>query len=300
MSDLPWLKFFPTDYLGDQALARASLEAQAVWVRVFLTMHQNTDRRGVMPETPDGEAVEVARMCGCTPEKAEALIAELLARKVASRDHETGRLCNRRMVRDEAVSSARSRAGRTGGVARGGTQAKRKQSTKQSTKQKAKQTTEQTPKQSVDSGLWTLASGSAASSEPVGSELVPSAIPKPRRAPPLWEVVLAEPEFDGLRAHGPWMSAWRDWVEHAATPGTKAKLAKSEKGARQEFRYALKVGPARHIEAIGVSMRKDYQAIDADYVGSPSARRDEPPMSHGRKAIAEHIQSGGSFFKEAQ
>lgn len=249
----PWLKFYPSDWLGDEALSRSSLAAQGLWMRLVAIMHQNTADYGHMPDTPDGEAVEVARMSGCVPDEAERLLGELERRGVFSRD-DLGRIYSRRMVRDAALSDTRASAGRSGGLARTFAQAK------------SKQVLEQTPKQNVASGIWHLSSSSQEGVQ--GGDRPKKAKAKPDSQ--TWEAVLASDEFAPLRAWKPWMDAWAEWIAHASERGTKAKVPTPTR-AKAIFRKAIKAGPAVHAIAIQASIANDWQGIEPDWLKADSA-----------------------------
>lgn len=109
-----------------------------------------------------------------------------------------------------------------------------------------------------------------------------------------WETVLALPEFDALRADPGWMAAWSDWIEHARTPGTKARVPKP-KGARAAFRYALEVGPAAHAEAIQASIRNDWQGINVEWVRRGGTGANGRVQSHADRAIEDFKAMGGTF-----
>ena len=42
MSVYPWLKFYPRDWRGDQALRLVSLHARGLWIELLCVMHEAT------------------------------------------------------------------------------------------------------------------------------------------------------------------------------------------------------------------------------------------------------------------
>lgn len=114
MAKLPFIKFFPADWLSDEKLRACSLEARGLWIDLVCMMHKN-DRRGYLqlngsPVTPE----QIARMTGCSAEQATRCIAELVSSGVAS-VLEDGTHYSRRMLREEQKRGLCSDAGRKGG-----------------------------------------------------------------------------------------------------------------------------------------------------------------------------------------
>lgn len=101
MSKLPYLQFFPGDWLRDP-VSGCSLEAQGLWLRMMFLMH-DSERYGYLQTngspTPPGS---IARRCGCTPAQYDALYLELSEAGVPSVTP-SGVIFSRRMVRDTEV-----------------------------------------------------------------------------------------------------------------------------------------------------------------------------------------------------
>jgi len=97
---LPWIKFFPSDWLAD-SVASCSLAAQALWLRMLFVAHDShrygyieLDRKPIPDEL-------LFRRCGCASvDEYRNLLAELFAAGVPSRTPE-GVIYSRRMARDQ-------------------------------------------------------------------------------------------------------------------------------------------------------------------------------------------------------
>lgn len=111
----PWLKFYPSDWRGDENLALCSLAARGLLVELMCLMHKAEPYghllvNGAKPADPD-----LARMVRTDVESLQDAIRELLARGVLSVTAGAGVIVSRRMLRD-AEREAEGRAhGRTGG-----------------------------------------------------------------------------------------------------------------------------------------------------------------------------------------
>lgn len=103
-SKLPAIMFYPGDWLRDN-IAGCSLEAQGLWLRMMILMH-DCERYGYL--AMNGAPIpseSIARRCGCTPNQYTTLLAELTAHGVPGVSQD-GTIYSRRMVRD-----AQKRAG---------------------------------------------------------------------------------------------------------------------------------------------------------------------------------------------
>lgn len=111
--DMPFIKFFPRDWMSDEKLRLCSLAARGLWLELLCLMHQNTRRRGYL-EHSSGVAVssdQVARAVGISGTEASALLRELGDAGVFSRD-ENGVIYSRRMVGEERFRESCSAAGK--------------------------------------------------------------------------------------------------------------------------------------------------------------------------------------------
>ncbi len=111
---LPFIKFFPRDWLGDDRLRLCSVSARGLWIDMLCLMH-SADRRGYL-QTASGTPLpleQLARMTGCSTDEASRLLSELLAAGVCDCS-EHGMIRSRRMVRETDISQIRSINGKKG------------------------------------------------------------------------------------------------------------------------------------------------------------------------------------------
>jgi hypothetical protein len=97
----PWMKFYPRDWRGDQALRVVSLAARGLWIECLSIMHEATPYGHLVV---NGKAVDdgmLARLVGASAEDVQALRAELIDAGVANQNR-GGILVSRRMVRDQS------------------------------------------------------------------------------------------------------------------------------------------------------------------------------------------------------
>jgi hypothetical protein len=114
--DLPWIKFFPADWLSDEKLRLCSLGARGLWLEMLCLMHKNTRRRGYL-EHASGAPVtvaQIARAVSIPTAEAEELVNELEGAGVFSRD-DRGVIYSRRLVAEQSFREACSAAGKKGG-----------------------------------------------------------------------------------------------------------------------------------------------------------------------------------------
>jgi hypothetical protein len=115
--------WFWSDWLGDQAVRRLTPAERGVWIDLLALAAVGSPFGYVCDER--GRALsfeEIARVTNAgSPEEVSKLIAGIVDKGAASRDR-TGRLFNRRMVRDaqkavekKHLAEKRANAGRTGG-----------------------------------------------------------------------------------------------------------------------------------------------------------------------------------------
>ena len=108
-------KWFWTDWLGDQAVRRLTLAERGLWIDL-LALAAGSNPVGYVCDDAGRPLTheEIARVTNAgSPVEVAELIASILKKGVASRDR-TGRLFNRRMVRDSELAAKRARAGRDG------------------------------------------------------------------------------------------------------------------------------------------------------------------------------------------
>jgi hypothetical protein len=116
---LPYFPFYPADWQADERLRICSVAARGFWMECLCVAHKAV-RRGFLEQAPGHPLtpVQLSQLAGCTEEEAVRLTQELLNAGVPSVDG-NGVLFSRRMVRDEKIRKARSRAGRMGGQSTG-------------------------------------------------------------------------------------------------------------------------------------------------------------------------------------
>lgn len=103
MSDMPWSKFFWSDWESDQGLRLCSLAAQGLWMRMLCVCAKH-EPKGYLSINGNPLKVDaIARLAGVTETEAEILMAELELNGVFSRNR-AGCIYSRRMVKDEKRS----------------------------------------------------------------------------------------------------------------------------------------------------------------------------------------------------
>jgi len=96
----PWMKFYPRDWRGDQALRVVSLAARGLWMEMLCIMHEASPRGhliiGSSPVTDDA----LARSVGVGTAEVQALLVELRNAGVFDQSR-NGVILSRRMIADE-------------------------------------------------------------------------------------------------------------------------------------------------------------------------------------------------------
>lgn len=99
----PWIKFYPRDWRGDQALRAVSIGARGLWMEMLCIMHEASPYGHLVL---GGLAVSndvLARMSGLGADEAGAFVAELESAGVFSRTRK-GVIYSRRMIKDKSRS----------------------------------------------------------------------------------------------------------------------------------------------------------------------------------------------------
>ena len=98
---LPWLKFYPTDWLGDEALRSCSVEARGLWFDMLCLMAKSEIHGHLLTGGRPTSIKSIARISGVVPKRTMKLMEELRLNGVFSVENET--IISRRMVKDERV-----------------------------------------------------------------------------------------------------------------------------------------------------------------------------------------------------
>ena len=99
MSAPPWMKFYPRDWRGDQALRAVSLAARGLWIDCLCIMHEAQPYGHLVLGSQPVTDVALARMTGTTPDQISELLGELESAAVFARRSD-GTIYSRRMTRD--------------------------------------------------------------------------------------------------------------------------------------------------------------------------------------------------------
>jgi hypothetical protein len=116
MARLPFLQFYPNDWLAEPALRACSLAARGLWIDVLSLMHLSPRRGYLLAANGSRHSPEqLARLTGCSADDVNQLLEELATSGVFSCTDD-GTIYSRRMVRDEGKRLKCSEAGRVGGL----------------------------------------------------------------------------------------------------------------------------------------------------------------------------------------
>jgi hypothetical protein len=103
MSGQPWIKFYPRDWRGDQALRAVSLSARGLWMEMLCVMHEATPYGHLLlGDQPVSDAV-LARLVGTSVEEVQVLLVDLAAARVFRRTR-GGVIYSKRMTDDHKRS----------------------------------------------------------------------------------------------------------------------------------------------------------------------------------------------------
>lgn len=115
MSAVPFIKFYPSDWLSEESLRLVSVAARGLWIDLLCLMAKN-ERRGYL-ELNGGvnpTPVQLARLVGLAAHEVEALLGELKQAGTCSVD-EKGVIYSRRLVRDTELYNQAVSYGKKGG-----------------------------------------------------------------------------------------------------------------------------------------------------------------------------------------
>lgn len=97
----PWIKFYPRDWRGDQALRAVSVAARGFWMECICIMHEARPYGHLVLNGRPVEGDILARMTGTSVDEVSALLAELRQAGVLSMTSD-GVVFSRRMTKDFA------------------------------------------------------------------------------------------------------------------------------------------------------------------------------------------------------
>lgn len=99
MSDRPWMKFYPRDWRGDQALRLVSLSARGLWMEMLCVMHEASPYGHLLVAGQPVSDAALARSVGAHVGEVQALLVELRAAGVF-RQTRGGVVYSKRMTDD--------------------------------------------------------------------------------------------------------------------------------------------------------------------------------------------------------
>jgi hypothetical protein len=124
----PWIKFYPRDWRGDQALRVVSLPARGLWIEMLCIMHEANPYGHLLVGGEPVSGAVLARLVGSTVEEVQALLVELRAAGVF-RQTRGGVIYSKRLTDDHkkhlagkvAKEEALVKSGKKPGPSRGAT-----------------------------------------------------------------------------------------------------------------------------------------------------------------------------------
>ena len=96
---LPWIKFYASDWLSDEAVRSCSIEARGLWIDMLALMAKSETHGHLLIGGRPATSEQLARIVGLTPQKTTELMDELCAAGVFSFQKDV--IISRRMVKDE-------------------------------------------------------------------------------------------------------------------------------------------------------------------------------------------------------
>lgn len=103
MSAKPWMKFYPRDWRGDQALRVCSLAARGLWMEMLCVMHEATPYGHLLVGGQPVKDDVLARLVGAAVGEVQAMLVELREAGVF-RQTRTGVIYSKRMTDDHKRS----------------------------------------------------------------------------------------------------------------------------------------------------------------------------------------------------
>lgn len=103
MTAQPWMKFYPRDWRGDQALRLVSLQARGLWIEMICIMHEANPYGHLMIADQPLAETALARVVGASVEEIQAMLVELSDAGVLRRTR-AGVIYSKRMTDDHKRS----------------------------------------------------------------------------------------------------------------------------------------------------------------------------------------------------
>lgn len=123
---LPWVKWFWSDWKGEDGLRLVSLSAKGLWIEMLSIMASSKKKGYLLLIDKQMPSKDLAKLVGISEDETLGLLAELRDRGVFSETAD-GIIYNRRMVREAEISAIRSECGRMKGYSKSKREAKVKQ-----------------------------------------------------------------------------------------------------------------------------------------------------------------------------
>lgn len=109
MSEQPWIKFYPRDWRGDQALRLVSLSARGLWIEMMCLMHEAAPYGHLLVGNRPVSDEVLARVVGSSVQEVQASLDELQSAGVFRRAR-NGVITSKRMIADDKRSKEGRRA----------------------------------------------------------------------------------------------------------------------------------------------------------------------------------------------
>ena len=103
MSKLPYMQFYPDQWMTEAGLRACSLAARGLWMDLLCHMWKATERGVLKTGKQVWGLAEIANAVSVDPKTAQDLLSDLLLHDVTERRKKDGALICRRMVREEKV-----------------------------------------------------------------------------------------------------------------------------------------------------------------------------------------------------
>lgn len=105
----PWIKFYPRDWRGDQALRVVSLAARGLWMEMLCVMHEASPYGHLLVGGQPLSGAALARLVGSSEGEVRAMLVELSEAGV-SRQTRRGVVYSKRMIADQERSEVGRKA----------------------------------------------------------------------------------------------------------------------------------------------------------------------------------------------